>query len=218
VSALATTAAAAAPERPVIVLYRDDGRMARVVGRALGRRLRIPAPVLVVGGALPLVAVLAVEGDSSHAALGAAVAWLVVLAGISGGGPHTGRLDWTSAPLLRGVEYGTLVSFAALYSDAAVPACFALLCALAFRHYDAVYRQRHQGTAAAAWLRDLGGGWDGRLILAYVLLVTGALTAGLYVAAVLLAAASVAESVASWLRFSRAQRPAMYADEEDEEE
>jgi hypothetical protein len=216
-SAMAT-AAAAAPERPVIVLYRDDGPLARAVGRAVGRRVRIPAQLLVIAGALPLVAVLAVEGDASRGLLGAAVAWLVVVAGLSSGAPHGGRLDWTSAPLLRGIEYGTLVALAALYGDDAVPGCFAFLCALAFRHYDAVYRQRHQGTAAAPWIRDLGGGWDGRLVLAYVLLVTGALTAGLYVAAVLLAVASVAESVASWLRFSRAQRPAMYADEEDEEE
>jgi hypothetical protein len=217
VSAVATAAAAGA-ERPAIVLYRDDGPLARLVGRSLGPRARIPAQLLVVAGALPLVAVLALEGDSSRAALGAAVAWLVVVAGLSSGGAHAGRLDWTSAPLLRGIEYATLVALAALYGDAAVPACFAFICALAFRHYDAVYRQRHQGAAAAAWVRDLGGGWDGRLILAYVLLVTGALTAGLYAAAVLLAVASVAESVASWLRFSRAQRPAMYADEEDEEE
>ena len=97
-------------------------------------------------------------------------------------------------------------------------ASFALLAAVAFRHYDSVYRIRHQGAAPAAWVRDIGGGWDGRLLVAYVLLVSGAVTVGFYVAAGLLAAVSVAESVASWVSFSRAERPAMYADEEDEDE
>jgi hypothetical protein len=212
-------ATAAASERATaLLLYRDDGPLARLLGRALGTSLRVPSPLLVLAGALPLAAVLALAGDDSPLALGAGVACLVLVGGVSSGRPHTGRVEWTALPLLRGVEYGALVWFAAVSGGAGAPACFAFLCAVAFRHYDAVYRLRHQGAAASDWVRNLGAGWDGRVLLGYILLVTGALTAGLYAAAALLAVASVAESVASWLRYSRAQRPAMYADEEDEEE
>jgi hypothetical protein len=221
VSALAAAAAATAGARErasTILLYRDDGPLSRMVGRALAARVGLPAPLLVLAGALPLAAVLGLAGDDSPVALGACVAWLVLLGGISSGRRHTGRAEWTAVPLVRLAEYGSLLWFAALAGGAAVPACFAFLCAAAFRHYDAVYRLRHQGSAAADWVRNLGGGWDGRVLLGYVLLVTGAAAVGLYAAAVLLAVASVAESVASWLRHSRAQRPAMYADEEAEEE
>ena len=48
-------------------------------------------------------------------------------------------------------------------------AAFALLCALAFRHYDLVYRLRHRGVAPPRWLDRAGGGWDGRLLAGFVL-------------------------------------------------
>jgi hypothetical protein len=87
---------------------------------------------------------------------------------------------------------------------------------LAFRHYDLVYRLRHAGTAPPAWLGDLALGWDGRLVLGYILLVAGALPAGFFIAAGLLATAFAAESIAGWRRFGRAPRPVTYEDEEDE--
>jgi hypothetical protein len=204
--------------RDTLAVYRDDGPLARAIGRRAGAGVRLPAPLLLVAAALPLAAVLALAGDDSPAALGIGVACLLLLGGLSSARPPAGRFAWTAPPLLRAVEYGGLLCFAALYGDAAVPACFALLAAVAFRHYDTVYRVRHQGGPPASWARDLGGGWDGRLLAGYLLLATGALTAGLYAAAALLALASVGESVASWLRTGRAERPAMYADEEDEDE
>ena len=215
-AAAATQAAKARAE--AVLLYRDDGPLARALGHVLGRTLPLPASILLLAGVLPLVAVLAVEGDDARGLLGLALAWLVVCGGLSSGRPHSGRFAWVPPPLLRLTEYGSLIALAALYGDDAVPACFAFLGALAFRHYDAVYRLRHQGSGPSELVRDLGGGWEGRLLLAYVLLVADVLTEGLYVAAGLVAVVSVAESVAAWLRFSRAQRPAMYADEEDEDE
>lgn len=200
-----------------LALYRDDGPLVRAMARSVGRPLPVPALIFFVVGAIPL-AVLVTVLDDSDAAIGAGVAWLLVLGGLSAARPPAGRFGWLSPPLVRLVEYGALVAFALLADDSAMPACFAFLCAVAFRHYDGVYRMRHQGAPAAQWARDLGGGWDGRVLLGYVLLVAGGLTVGLYVAAALLAVVSVAESVTSWLRFSRAERPAAYADEEDEEE
>ena len=210
--------AIAASAASTLTLYRDDGPLARALGASLSRLARGPAPLLLVAGAAPFVAVLAFSGDDYPLALAAAVAWLVILGGLSSARPQRGRFGWLAPPILRAVEYGGLLWFAVLHGEAAVPACFAFLAAAAFRHYDTVYRVRHQGVAAAAWVRNLSGGWDGRVVLGCLLLVTGALTAGLYVAAVLLAVMSVSESIAAWLSFNRGQRPSMYADEEDEDE
>ena len=99
------------------------------------------------------------------------------------------------------------------------PAAFALICALAFRHYDLVYRLRNLGTEPPAWVGDLALGWDGRLVLGYILLVARALPAGFFVAAGLFATMFIAESIAGWRRLGRApgHRPAVtYEDEEDE--
>jgi hypothetical protein len=60
-----------------------------------------------------------------------------------------------------------------------------------------------------------GLGWDGRLLLGVVLLVAGALPAGFYVLAVLLAALFVTETAREWREFRLGQAP-VYDDEEDE--
>jgi ABC-type uncharacterized transport system permease subunit len=66
------------------------------------------------------------------------------------------------------------------------------------------------------WVNRLSGGWDGRVIVMCVLLLVGALPAAYYVVAAVLGVTFVAESVQAWTNFSRAQRPVMYEDEEDE--
>jgi hypothetical protein len=118
-------------------------------------------------------------------------------------------------PLLRAVEYGGLLWIGALAGDG-LPGAFAVLCVLWFRHYDLVYRVRHQGVPPPRWLGDVALGWEGRLLGAYVLLVTGALPAGFYLYAALLAVVLVAETIDAWTRFSRARRPMTYDEEEDE--
>jgi len=119
-------------------------------------------------------------------------------------------------PLLRGAEYAALLWIGALAGESSQPAAFALICALAFRHYDLVYRLRNLGTEPPRWVGDLALGWDGRVALGYILLVAGALPAGFFVAAGLLATMFVAESIAGWRRFGRAPQPVTYEDEEDE--
>ena len=217
-TAAAATARAGA-EPSVLEAYRDDGPLAEVLGRSLGAAVAASGLLPTVLAALPLVAVLAIGGDAvSHVALGAAVAWFVLAGGVASARPGRGRLAWVVPPLLRLVEYGVLLWFSVLAGPGAVPACFALLGALTFHHYDVVYRLRHQRVAPPAWRRRLGGGWDGRVLIAYALLVTGALSVGLVAAAAVLAVAYLAESTVSWLRFSQGERPALYADEEDEDE
>jgi hypothetical protein len=205
-----------APPDPITV-YRDDGPLARVLGSVVGRALRLPGAALVVAGLMPLLAAVAIGGgDASRAVAAAVLAWVLLVAGASSGARPRPRIRWAELPLLRATEYIALTWIAALEGPDAYPAAFALLAALTFRHYDLVYRLRHRGVMPAAWLNALSGGWDGRLVVAFLLLVAGALPAGYFVAAAVLGTAFVAEAAYAWLAVGRVQRPLEYEDEEDE--
>jgi len=218
-TAAAATPGASSVSRSQRDAYRDDGPLARGLGRAFGPVSPLPAAALTLLSPLPSIALLALEGDAvSEVALGAAVAWSVLAGGVANGRPDWGRFGWVVPPLLRLLEYGTLLALAVVAGPPAVSHCFALVGALAFHHYDSVYRLRHQGSPPPAWLSIAGGGWDGRLVVAYVLLVIGALSTGLLAGAIVLGIVYVAESAVSWLRFGQAQRPALYDDEEDEDD
>jgi hypothetical protein len=135
--------------------------------------------------------------------------------------PHVhirSRFNWLVPGLVRCLEYGSLILTAYLAHGHAVRACFALLAVLAFHHYDTVYRLRQQGAPPPAWVSIAGGGWDGRIILAYIALLLAVTRTGMAVAAALLAVLFVGESVSSWTRAARTEGPLTYADEEDENE
>jgi uncharacterized protein DUF5941 len=200
-------------------LNRDDGPLARALGAALGPAIGLPPFVLVLAGAIPLVAVLAIEGDgASDAVVGAVIGWLVLLVGISSGRPHTDRLRWAVLPMVRLGEYATLLWLGALAGGSGPAAAFTLLAVIAFRHYDLVYRPRYQGVPPPRWLGDVAGGWEGRVLAGYVLLLAGALPAGFFAIAAVFAALFVGESVFSWTRVQRAEGGVEYEDEEAEEE
>jgi Family of unknown function (DUF5941) len=207
-----TAVAVLAPPDPITV-YRDDGPLARALG-ALGRAVPLPAPLLILLGLAPVL-VAAVVGVSEPVAA-AIVAWLLLAAGASSGARPRPRIRWAEPPLLRASEYITLIWIAGLEGSDAYPAAFALLAALTFRHYDLVYRLRHRGVVPATWVSALGGGWDGRVAIAFLLLVAGALPAGYFVAAAVLGVAFVGEAIYGWLAVGRVQRPLEYEDEEDE--
>lgn len=208
-----TAVAVLAPPEPITV-YRDDGPLARALGAVLGRVLPLPAPLLIVLGLVPVL-VAAVVGVSEPVAA-VIVAWLLLTAGASIGARPRPKIRWAEPPLLRATEYITLIWIAGLEGSDAYPAAFALLAALTFRHYDLVYRLRHRGVVPARWVSALGAGWDGRVLLAFLLLVTGALPAGYYVSAAVLGGAFVGEAIYGWLAVGRVQRPLEYEDEEDE--
>jgi uncharacterized protein DUF5941 len=204
------------PSPSVLLLLRDDGPLARVVGGVIGRAVRLPPVVTVVAAGAPLIALIAAQGDgASHAAVGGVLAWLIVAGAASRPQAEHGALRWAVPPLLRLFEYSALLWIGALAGEASQPAAFALLAALTFRHYDLVYRPRQQGVAPPQWVGDVAGGWDGRLVLGYILLVAGALPAGLFIAAGLFATVFVAESIAGWRRYEPADQHATYEDEED---
>jgi hypothetical protein len=205
------TAAAASPVAPAedrsavpesAVVYRDDGPLSRAIGRTLGPRVPIPAMALLLAGTLTILALAAFVGrDASKGLAAAAVAWLVLTMGTTSGRWPKPSFHWAVPPLVRLGEYATLAWLAAIADS--VPAAFALLAALTFRHYDLVYRLRHRAEVPPAWLNALAAGWDGRVLIAWLLLALGALPAAMFIWAGLLGAVSVAESVISWRRFER---------------
>jgi hypothetical protein len=193
--------------------FRDDGPIARILGAVGGR---LPPPVLVAAAVAPLLVAIAVRGDEASNGLAVAViGWLVVVAGLSGG--HTGysRARWVVPPLLRLGEYAGLLWIAALHGSSALPAAFALLIVLAFRHYDIVYGLRYRGAPVSDRLGVAALGWDGRLVLACVLLLTGALPAGYYVLAVMIAAVFVGAAIVDW---SHAHKPVTFHDDKEDED
>ena len=199
----------------ILEQYRDDGPLAQALG-TIGRVVRVPAFLLVGAGMVGLLALAAIEGDgASDGLVAAGVAWFLVLAGIASGRPHTDRFAWAVPGFLRVGEYVGLLWIAANAGDSGPAGAFALIAALTFRHYDLVYRQRYQGVAPPRWVQLVAGGWDGRLVVAWLLLVAGALPAGMFLLAGVLGSLFVAECVMSWVRLS-AGPVSVYEDEEDE--
>jgi Family of unknown function (DUF5941) len=214
-----TATVAPAEERPAlpdnVVVYRDDGPVAQAIGRALGARNRmpaLPAMLLLLLGVGAILALAAFVGrDASLGLTAAAVAWLLLTLGTTSARWPKHSFHWTVPSFVRVGEYATLAWLAATAD--AVPAAFALIAALTFRHYDLVYRLRHRAELPPRWLNRLAAGWDGRVVIAWVLLAAGALPAAMYVWAGLLGAVSVAESVVSWRRFERSRATAGEFDE-----
>jgi Family of unknown function (DUF5941) len=205
-----------APPDPIAV-YRDDGPLARALGRTLGRVVPLPAPVLALAGLAPLL-VVAIDGggDVPHAAAAAVLAWVLLAAGASASRRGPVRIAWMAAPLVRATEYVALIWIAALHGASAYPAAYALIAAVTFRHYDLVYRLRHRGVQPPRWVSTLSGGWDGRLVLGYALLVAGALPAGFYVVAAVFGIAFAGEAVHGWVLVGRVEQPLAEDDEEEE--
>ena len=192
--------------------YRDDGPLALALGRLAAPPL--PPAALVLAGLAPPALALVIAGDgASWWLVGAALAWLVLLAGAASGRPLRDRLRWAVPPALRVAEYGGLLWIGAVAG--AVPAAFALLCAITFRHYDIVYRLRQRGEAPPRWINRAAGGWDGRLVVGLALGAAGALPEGFHIFAGVLAALFVGESIASWLTYGRVQQTPVYEDEEE---
>jgi hypothetical protein len=211
-----TATVAPAEQRPQlpdkVAVYRDDGPVAQAIGSALGPRVPIPAMALLVLGAGAILALAAFAGrDASLGVTAAGVALLLLTFGITNARYPKPSFHWAVPSLVRIGEYAALAWLAATAD--ALPAAFALIAALTFRHYDLVYRLRHRAELPPAWLNRLAAGWDGRVIIAWLLLAVGALPAAMYVWAALLGAVSVAEAAASWRRFERSRTTAGEFDE-----
>lgn len=185
----------------------DTGPLAELAAKAAARVKTNPLPrplVALIGAAwLPYAAAEAPLGGP----LLAAAALYVLTSGAAVARPLKGPLDWLVPPVFRAAEYGTVLILAAR-SDApgALPAAFGLVAAVAYHHYDTVYRIRGGTGAPPAWLVRTLGGHDGRALLVAVLaalLATGGddsrFTLALTALAGAVALVGLAESIRFWV-------------------
>lgn len=123
--------------------------------------------------------------------------------GRPGSSSRLGRLGWLAPPVIRAVEYTGLAAFG-FAGGAPRPLVYALLGALAYHHYDVVYRDR-QHIAAPSWVARAGLGWEGRLLLASAAAAAGMVTPVYAGLATWLWSLFAAESIASWTKADRAR-------------
>jgi len=181
----------------------DSGPLASAVAKLRGPNTRFyrSSPLLfaVLGVVLLVSAVL--SGDPWTAVGGAA--FYVVTSGLALSQPLKGSLDWLVPPLFRAAEYCTVLILAAQAEvNGALPAAFGLVAAVAYHHYDTVYRIRGDAGASPAWLVRAIGGHEGRTLLVTVL--AAALTASQFTVALTALAVAVAllvlfESIRFWV-------------------
>ncbi|MEV8565023.1 DUF5941 domain-containing protein [Streptomyces sp. NPDC051322] len=184
----------------------DSGPIARIAGRLVrGPRGALPVIAFLGGAAVVTTSLLAPVG-SWWPAVAAAV--YAVCAGTAVSRPLKGPLDWLVPPVFRAAEYLTILVLAAR-SDGheAVPAAFGLVSAVAYHHYDTVYRIRGGTGAPPRWLVRTVGGHEGRTLVVAVLAAlltaqstdTPGFTVALTVLAVAVALVVVAESIRFWV-------------------
>ncbi|WP_073763399.1 DUF5941 domain-containing protein [Streptomyces sp. CB02923] len=117
--------------------------------------------------------------------------------------PLKGPLDWLVPPLFRAGEYvAVLVLAARSDADQALPAAFGLVAAVAYHHYDTVYRIRVGTGAPPRWLVRAAGGHEGRTLLVVLLaalLHSTGFTIALTVLALVLALLVLVESIRFWV-------------------
>ncbi|MCZ4100207.1 DUF5941 domain-containing protein, partial [Streptomyces sp. H39-C1] len=119
-------------------------------------------PVLPLPRALVATAALAPWG-SWWPVLAAVV--YVLTSGLAVARPLKGALDWLVPPFFRAGEYTTILALAAVSDvNGALPAAFGLVAAVAYHHYDTVYRIRGGTGAPPRALVRATGGHEGRAL------------------------------------------------------
>ncbi|MFI9742204.1 DUF5941 domain-containing protein [Streptomyces sp. NPDC052494] len=184
----------------------DSGLLARIAGRLFGGfgLGLLPGFVLafIATGTL-LAAVLGRPFGDTQTVV--AVALYVVFAGVAVQRPLKGALDWLVPPLFRVAEYTTVLVLAARSDSAhALPAAFGLVAAVAYHHYDTVYRIRGGTGAPPTWLVRVTGGHEGRTLLVVALAALLAdrgddFTLALTALAVAVALVWLVESIRFWV-------------------
>jgi phosphatidylglycerophosphate synthase len=176
----------------------DGGPLAGAVARFAPR---VPAPVAAAAAGLLVVIPAAIWGAAWPTVLGA-VAY-VLLSGAAVARPLKGALDWLVPPFFRAAEYGTVLILAAKSGvNGVLPAAFGLVAAVAYHHYDTVYRIRGSAGAPPAWLVRAIGGHEGRTLLVTVLaavLTASQFKVALTVLAVVVALLVLVESIRFWV-------------------
>ncbi|MGV9943984.1 DUF5941 domain-containing protein [Streptomyces sp. NPDC003401] len=190
----------------------DSGPLAGPAARLLSGAPRPTAPLSAAVGAVLVTLGAWLWGPSWWVVLMAAA--YVLLSAEAVARPLKGALDWLVPPLFRAAEYGTVLILAAKADvNGALPAAFGLVAAVAYHHYDTVYRIRGGAGAPPAWLVRAVGGQEGRTLLVAVLaavLTAGQFTVALTVLAVAVALVVLAESIRFWVAAHRAGAPSVH--------
>ncbi|WP_101391040.1 DUF5941 domain-containing protein [Streptomyces sp. TLI_146] len=183
----------------------DSGPLAECVAAT---RFRIKgawaAPVTAAVGAAALVSAALTQPFGSRQMIVAAV-FYAITSGIAVSAPLKGALDWLVPPFFRAAEYGTVLILAARSEvNGALPAAFGLVAAVAYHHYDTVYRIKGGSGAPPRWLVRLTGGHEGRTLVVAVLAAALAdrgtdFTLALTALAVAIALLVVVESIRFWV-------------------
>jgi phosphatidylglycerophosphate synthase len=157
-------------------LYRDDGVLARLLGR-LGHGVLRPLPVSLLPAVVALLYLVqryAVPLDVPLAYFLVAGLAAAAVAGLASSHPHSGPLDWLVPAALRASEYGVIL-LVTTYGGVSGPLAYGLLAVLALYHYDLTARLERR-SSPLVW-RSWALGWDGRLLvlgLGTALGITGA--------------------------------------------
>lgn len=184
----------------------DSGPLAEAGARflrPLSRRMpTFVPPAVALLGAAAVTAAAALASWGSWWPVAAAVVYVLTSA-FAVARPLKGALDWLVPPFFRAAEYGTVLALAAVSGvNGALPAAFGLVAAVAYHHYDTVYRIRGGTGAPPRALVRAAGGHEGRTLLVTVAAAlahgTG-FTVTLTVLASALALLVLTESVRFWV-------------------
>ncbi len=188
----------------------DSGPLAEVIGKTLKAKA---APVLAAVGAAAVVAVSALTDVGSGWPILAAAVYCVT-SGLAVSRPLKGSLDWLVPPIFRAGEYLAILVLAARADvQGALPAAFGLVGAVAYHHYDTVYRIRGNAGAPPHWLVRTIGGHEGRTLVVTVLAALLGPTdfpVALTVLAVAVALVVLAESIRFWVASAQRGAPAVH--------
>ncbi|MFI8338651.1 DUF5941 domain-containing protein [Streptomyces sp. NPDC085639] len=183
----------------------DSGPLAELQARLLRGRAGSFGSVYVAAlGTLVMIAgaVFLPFGDPRLIAVAVIYA---MTAGLAVAAPLKGALDWLIPPLFRAAEYVTVLALAVRADvPGALPAAFGLIAAVAYHHYDTVYRIRGGTGAPPHWLVRTIGGHEGRVLLVTVLAAVlvsreADFPVALTVMAVFVALVVLVESIRFWV-------------------
>ncbi|QXE38887.1 CDP-alcohol phosphatidyltransferase family protein [Streptomyces sp. GMY02] len=146
----------------------DSGPLAEGVAALLRRPARalpglLPFLTALAGGAALVATASLAPLDSPWPVVAALV--YALTSGLAVARPLAGALDWLIPPVFRAAEYGTVLVLAARSEvNGTLPAAYMLVAAVAYHHYDTVYRIRGGSGAPPRWLVRSTGGHEGRTV------------------------------------------------------
>ncbi|MGW2840792.1 DUF5941 domain-containing protein [Streptomyces sp. NPDC001493] len=184
----------------------DSGPLARAVAVVRRPGGGFTAPLLALVGSGLMIATALVTPFGSWWPVAAAGVY-TLFAGLAVSRPLKGALDWLVPPFFRAAEYCTVLALAARSGvPHAVPAAFGLVAAVAYHHYDTVYRIRGGTGAPPQWLVRTVLGHEGRTLVvalfAAVLTTRSSFTTALTALAAAVALVVTVESIRFWVSSS----------------